>query len=99
MSKNFEFRYPVTPGSSIYKTARSVAVDNYNYERRLNDAKSQIFILQKKYVYNYVKEVKTYGKNLDSSISFDSKSIYDMKRNTLDRARVFKDITREGGVY
>lgn len=99
VSKNFEFRYPVTPGSSIYKTSRSVAVDNYNYERRLNDAKSQIFILQKKYVYTYLKEIKTYGKNLESSISFRSNSDFDIRRNTLDRARVFSDISRDSGVY
>jgi len=99
VSKNFKFRYPVTPGASVYKVSSSTAVDNYTYERRLNDAKSQIFILQKKYIYKYLKEVRTYGKNLDSSVSFRSQSDYDVKSSQLDRSRVFSDITKSSQNY
>jgi len=68
--ENFKFTYPTTPGASVYKTSFPIGITNYDYERKLNDAKSEIFILDKKYVFNYEREVRTYAKNLEPSVSF-----------------------------
>ena len=68
--ENFVFTYPVTPGGDVYKTSRPIGVTNYDYERELNDAKSDIFILDKKYIYDYEREVRTYARNLEPSVSY-----------------------------
>jgi len=68
--ENFVFTYPDTPGSTRFLTSRPSAVTNYNYERNLNEAKSEIFILDRKYVYDYEREVRTYGKNLQPQVSY-----------------------------
>ena len=99
VSKNFKFTYPITPGATVYNTSLPVEIDNYTYENRLNEAKSQIFILQKKYVFQYVKEVRNYGKRLDPSVSFRSNSDYDLKSNSLDTRRVFRDVARDSDTY
>ena len=70
--ENFKFEYPTTPGASVYKTSMPVSVSNYQYERLVNEAKSQIFILDRKYVYQYDSEMRTYARNLEPSISFIS---------------------------
>ena len=71
MPENFKFMYPDTPGSSVYLSSFPIAITNYQYELKLNDAKSEIFILDKKYVYDFDREVRTYAKNLSPSVSFD----------------------------
>ena len=68
--ENFEFTYPITPGGTIYKKSFPIAITNQVYELRLNDVKSQIQILDKKYIYDYDTEVRTYAKNLEPSVSF-----------------------------
>ena len=62
--ENFKFTYPTTPGGSVYNTSFPIGITNYQYELELNDAKSSIFILDKKYIYDYEREVRTYGRNL-----------------------------------
>jgi len=62
--ENFKFTYPTTPGGNVFLSSFPVSVSNYTYERRLNDAKSELFILDKKYVFDYDREVRTYGRNL-----------------------------------
>ena len=99
VASSFKFTYPTTPGSSVYLTSLPRAIDNYRYETRLNDVKSQIFILQKKYVYQYLNEVRSYGRNLDASISYKSNSDFDVKSNQLNRDRVFTDIIRNQSAY
>ena len=67
---NYEFSYPAFPGSNVRLTARPVEVTNYQYERRLNDKKAQIYILDKRYIWDYEREVRNYAKNLDDLASF-----------------------------
>ena len=68
--ENFVFTYPTTPGSSVYLTSRPIGVTNSDYERKVNEAKSEIFILDKKYLFKYEREVRTYAKNLEPSVSY-----------------------------
>ena len=70
VDENFKFTYPAIPGGSIFKTSFPIAITNYQHELKLNDAKSQIQILDKKYVFDYDNEVRTYAKNLEPSASF-----------------------------
>ena len=62
--ENFKFTYPTTPGGNVFLSSFPVSVSNYTYEKRLNDAMSELFILDKKYVFDYDREVRTYGRNL-----------------------------------
>ena len=68
--ENFEFTYPTIPGGTTFKKSFPVGVTNYMYELKLNDVKSAIQILDKKYIYTYESEVRTYAKNLEPSVSF-----------------------------
>ena len=69
--ENFIFYYPSVPGTSVtLSESKPFAVSNYEYERRLNEAKSQIILLDPKYIYDYADEVKTYAQNLEPSASF-----------------------------
>ena len=63
VSKDYIFYYPSTPDSTVYLSAIPVAVSNYEYERRLNDKKAQIQVLDKKYVYDFDREIRKYGKD------------------------------------
>jgi len=72
--KNFIYYYPPTPGATQRLSTTPVSVSNYAYERDLNDKKAQISILDPKYIYDYVREVMSYAKNLDPSISFKTLS-------------------------
>lgn len=80
--EDFIFYYPATPGSNVtLSESKPVAVTNRKYERDLNDAKAQISILDKKYIFDYVREVRTYAQNLNpgsSSVNFsgDVRAIY-----------------------
>ena len=68
--ENYVFTYPAVSGTTVYQTSTPVPVTNYQYERRLNDRKSQIFILDKKYIWDYERDVRTYASNLDTPASF-----------------------------
>lgn len=68
--ENYIFYYPSTPNSSITLSSKATSLSNYQYERRLNERKSQIYLLDKKYVYEYDKEVRKYAKNLDPLSSY-----------------------------
>ena len=62
VSKNFIFQYPLTPTSTVYLSSLPVEVSNYTYEKRINDKKSQIQVLDKKYIYDFDREVRKYSK-------------------------------------
>ena len=68
--ENFVFTYPTAPGSTTYLTSTPISVSNYQYERDINDMKSQIYLLDKKYIWDYAREVRNYAKNLDTPVSF-----------------------------
>ena len=67
---NFKFSYPAEPGSNVTLTTQPYSVSNFDYERDLNEKKSQINILDKKYIYDYEREVRKYAENLKPSESF-----------------------------
>jgi hypothetical protein len=66
----FTFSYSATPGSNVRLSTTPYSVSNFDYERDLNEEKSQIYILDKKYIYDYDREVRKYAENLDPSVSF-----------------------------
>ena len=66
----FTFSYSAEPGSNVRLSATPYSVSNFEYERDLNEKKSQINLLDKKYIYDYQREVRKYAENLDPSISF-----------------------------
>jgi len=68
--ENFVYSYPAEPGSTTTLTARPYSVSNFDYERDLNEKKSQINILDSKYIYDYEREVRKYAANLIPSASF-----------------------------
>ena len=68
--KNFIYRYPSTPDSTVKLSSTPVSVSNYQYERDINERKSEISILNPQYIYDYVREARTYANNLDSNVSF-----------------------------
>ena len=70
VNEDFKFMYPDVPGSDVYLSSFPISKSNFAYERELNEAKSEIFILDKKYISNYVKEVRNYGRNLEPPVSF-----------------------------
>ena len=68
--ENFIFYYPSTPGSNVTLSTTPVSVSNLEYERRINERKSQIYLLDKKYVWDYERETRNYAKNLDPKASY-----------------------------
>jgi len=72
---DFKYSYPQIPGETTYETSLPISVTNQQYEEAVNDEKSAIFILNKEYIYDYVRDVKNYGRNLTeqrSSIDISS---------------------------
>ena len=63
VSQDYIYYYPSTPGSTVYLSSLPVAVSNFEYERRLNDEKSQIQVLDKKYIYDFDREVRKFNKD------------------------------------
>ena len=68
--EDFVYSYPQKPGLTQYETSLPVPVTNRQYEEGLNAAKSAIFILDKKYVYDYTRDIKNYAKNLAAQSSY-----------------------------
>ena len=68
--QDFVYSYPPVPGSTDRLTTRPYSVSNFDYERDLNEKKSQIYILDPKYVYDYDREVRKYAENLIPTASF-----------------------------
>ena len=66
----FTFSYYAEPGSNVRLSTTPYSVSNFDYERDLNEKKSQINLLDKKYIYDYQREVRKYAENLDPSMSF-----------------------------
>ncbi len=68
--QSFIYSYPSEPGSNVTLTTQPYSVTNYDYERDLNEKKAEIFILDRKYVYDYDREVRNYAENLVPGVSF-----------------------------
>jgi hypothetical protein len=46
-----------------------VPVTNYEYEERVNEEKSLIQVLNKRYIDDYMRDIRIYGKSLDKNVS------------------------------
>ena len=66
----FKYTYPQIPGETTYETSFPISVTNQQYEERLNDAKSAIFILDPQYLADYAREVRVYGRNIEPQRSY-----------------------------
>ena len=66
----FKYQYPQIPGETTYETSFPISVTNQQYEERLNDAKSAIFILDPQYLADYAREVRVYGRNIEPQRSY-----------------------------
>jgi len=70
--EDFVYTYPSEIGGTVYLTSLPLYVTNIGYERSINDDKSEIFALKEKYIQDYVREYKNYGRNVKSQVSFIS---------------------------
>ena len=70
--EDFSYIYPTEINGTVYKSSTPYYVTNTDYEKRLNESKAEIFILQSKYIYDYVREFKNYGRNVKKQVSFIS---------------------------
>ena len=70
VNKNYQFKYRPDPALPALKTAFPIEVTNREYEYLLNREKSVIQVLQKKYVFDYAREVQNYAYNLPKQESF-----------------------------
>lgn len=70
--EDFSYTYPSEIGGTVYLSSTPLYVTNAKYEKVINDAKAEIFVLQKKYIYDYVREFKNYGSSTKKQVSFIS---------------------------
>ena len=70
--ESFSYTYPSEIGGTTYLTSLPQYVTNIGYERALNEEKSQIFVLKRRYLSDYVREFKAYGRNAKEQVSFIS---------------------------
>ena len=61
VDEGYEFNYQFDPNVFVYLVSRPTPVSHYTYERRLNDAKSEIALLNKEFVFQMEDEFMTYG--------------------------------------
>jgi len=60
VDENYIFTYQPDPNEFIYLTSQPFGVTNYKYESDKNEAKSQIMLLDSKFIYRYENEVIRY---------------------------------------
>ena len=66
VGSEYSYSYPSEPGSTVFFVSRPVAVTNYEYEKRLNDNKREIVLIQKKYIYRFQDEYTDYVNSLNN---------------------------------
>ena len=64
VSKDYSYEYGVTPGSLVTKMSFPIEVSNREHEERLNEEKSHINLIQKKYVPDIIRDINNYSMNL-----------------------------------
>lgn len=64
VDETFAYEYPDYPGSSVYGTSLPVSVTHRDYEERLNEKKSKIFLVQRRYIADIMRDVENYGAKL-----------------------------------
>ena len=67
--KDFLYYYPATLGSEVILSSAPVGVTNQEYEQRLNEQKSKIYIIQKKYIYDIDRDVRNYAFKSNAKVS------------------------------
>ena len=67
--EDFLYYYPVTVGSEVIRSSAPTGVTNQEYEQRLNEQKSKIYIIQKKYIYDIDREVRNHAFESNNKIS------------------------------
>ena len=68
--EDFIFTYVPDPTQpDVRLTSLPTSISNRQHEEDLNESKSSIFVVNKRYVYDYVREVKNYAKSLSESSS------------------------------
>ncbi|QBP05996.1 hypothetical protein [Synechococcus phage S-B68] len=67
VASDYIFYYP--DGEGVTLSSLPVAVSYLQWEREANEAKAQIQILQPKYVYDYEREVKLFGRDSEEQVS------------------------------
>lgn len=69
VDQDFRYRYQASPTLQIYRYAEAVPVTNIDYENRLNEAKTEIVLIQRKYVNRLQSEYNRYAMSLSDSES------------------------------
>jgi len=74
VDEQYVFTYQPDPDDFVYLTSRPAQVTNYDYEQKLNEEKSEIILLDKKFLYSFENQVIKYTdaikkEGLDSSLS------------------------------
>ena len=64
VSKEFSYEYGERPGSLVTRMSFPIEISNREYEERLNEEKSHINLIQKKYVPDIIRDINNYSKNL-----------------------------------
>ena len=75
VSEDFQYEIPFDREDDDRKVSYPREVSNREYEHKINDEKSQISILREEYLYDVLRDLKNYGRNLkmkSSELSFDS---------------------------
>ena len=67
--EDFLYYYPATYGSEVILSSAPVGVTNQEYEQRLNEEKSKIYIIQKKYIYDIDRDVRLYAFQSNDKVS------------------------------
>jgi len=67
VNENYIFYYNDAEGVTL--SSLPVGISNRQYELRVNEQKERIQIMDPKYVYDYLRDMKNYAKNLDSQVS------------------------------
>ena len=68
MSAGFSYNYRASlSGAFVEKTSLPVSVTNYEYEQNLNENKKNIFVLNERYVADFVRETRNYARNLSQN--------------------------------
>ena len=65
VDKDFVFEYPNNYGDTVYFQSYPAAITNRQYEYDLNEQKTQIYLLKKEYLGDFVSEYVDYANDVD----------------------------------
>lgn len=67
VSKDYGYRYSESDDSSGFKYSYPREVSNWEHEYRINESKKSILILQPKYLNYFLRDIKNYGRRLETT--------------------------------